>query len=142
MTIVSRMPGLHRLTWMELDKFGLPQDTKAVVNLAGQNVLDPSRRWTPGFKQNVWNSRINTTTSIVKAIKEADKKPEVFVNISGVSGYRPNKKVYTEYDACENYDFLSNLCIAWEKAATVGESNIRTVKIRTGVVLGREGGKR
>lgn len=47
-TIISRMPGLKRMTWHELDSNGIPDNTYAVVNLAGQNVLDPSRRWTPG----------------------------------------------------------------------------------------------
>lgn len=42
------MPGPKRLTWHELESNGLPENTKVVINLAGQNVLDPSRRWTPG----------------------------------------------------------------------------------------------
>jgi uncharacterized protein (TIGR01777 family) len=136
------MPGVNHITWTDLDKLGLPSETDAVVNLAGQNVLDPSRRWTPGFKQNVWSSRINTTSSLVKAISEANKKPEVFVNISGVSNYKPDeKKVYTEDDAGEDYDYMSKLCMEWEKAATISKDvAVRTVKIRTGVVLGREGG--
>lgn len=45
----------------ELNDKGLPESTTAVVSLAGQNVLDPMRRWTEGFKQNVWASRVNTT---------------------------------------------------------------------------------
>lgn len=136
------MPGLSHITWTDLDKNGLPSDTSAVVNLAGQNVLDPTRRWTPGFKQNVWSSRINTTTSIVRAIQHASNKPEVFINISGVSNYKPHeKKVYTEDDPSEEYDFMSKLCIEWEKAATLSKDvGVRNVKIRTGVVLGREGG--
>ncbi len=58
----------------------------AVVNTAGQNVFDMSRRWTSGFKQNVWASRVNTTKSLAKAIDAADKadKPSVFVSMSGV----------------------------------------------------------
>lgn len=136
------MPGLNHITWSDIDKLGLPEDTSAVVNLAGQNVLDPSRRWTVGFKQNVYNSRINTAKSLVRAIEAAPKKPEVFVNISGVSNYKPDaKKVYTEEDTSVDYDFMSNLCIEWEKAATIPkEIGVRNVKIRTGVVLGREGG--
>lgn len=59
-----------------------------------------------------------------------------------MSLYKPDdKKVYTEDDPGEDYDFMSNLCIEWEKAATIPkEVGVRTVKIRTGVVLGREGG--
>lgn len=47
-TIVSRMPGLKRITWHDLEQKGLPERTHAVINVAGQNVLDPWRRWTPG----------------------------------------------------------------------------------------------
>ena len=45
----------------ELFSDGLPQNCVGVVSMAGQNLLDPTRRWTPGFKQNVWASRVNTT---------------------------------------------------------------------------------
>jgi uncharacterized protein len=40
---VSRMPGEKRITWHELEKNGIPENTMACVNLAGQNVLDPTR---------------------------------------------------------------------------------------------------
>lgn len=135
------MPGPKRITWHDLGKNGLPEDVMAVVNLAGQNVLDPSRRWSPGFKQNVWNSRINTTTALAKSIVEAKNKPTVFVNISGVSLYQPSEKKYTEADQGIDYDFMSKLCLVWEEAANVTEkSGVRQVKIRTGAVIGREGG--
>ena len=42
------MPGVKRITWHELDAHGLPAHTTGVINLAGQNVMDPTRRWTPG----------------------------------------------------------------------------------------------
>lgn len=48
-TIISRMPGPKRITWHDLDNVGLPKHTNAVINLAGQNVLDITRRWTPGL---------------------------------------------------------------------------------------------
>lgn len=59
-----------------------------------------------------------------------------------MSGYKPNdKKIYTEDDPLENYDYMSKLCVEWEKAATLDKSlGIRNIKMRTGVVLGREGG--
>ncbi|KAI8121620.1 hypothetical protein FF38_06548 [Lucilia cuprina] len=142
-TVVSRMPGQKRITWHQLEKDGLPDGVTSVVNLAGQNVLDPSRRWTAGFKQNVWNSRINSSATLVKAI-EKSQAVKSFVNISGVSLYRPNdNKVYTEDDKGEEFDFMSKLCIEWEKAATLPDaltSKTRGVKLRTGVVVGREGG--
>jgi hypothetical protein len=68
----------------DLAESGLPANTVAVVSLAGQNVLDPTRRWTPGFKQNVWASRVNTTQSLVQAVIRGPVKPKVFISISGV----------------------------------------------------------
>ncbi|XP_063703613.1 epimerase family protein SDR39U1 [Culicoides brevitarsis] len=142
-SIISRMPGANRITWIDIEKNGLPKDTSAVVNLAGQNVLDPTKRWSPGFKQNVWSSRINTTTMLAKAVAEAEQKPEVFVNIVGVSHYKPraDPKPYDESHPGENYDFMSKLCVEWEKAAQLPEgSKTRLVQVRTGAVVGREGG--
>lgn len=124
-TIVSRMPGTRRITWHELENKGLPQNTVAVVNVCGQNVLDPTRRWSPGLKQNVWTSRVNSAASLVKAIENAQVKPDVFINLSGIALYKPDKdKVYTEDDAGEEYDFMSKLCVHWEKAATLADGTI------------------
>lgn len=98
-------------------------DVNAVVNLTGQNALDPTQRWSPGFKQNVWNSRINTTTLLAKTISEAEQKPDVFVNIVGVSHYKPrdDPQSYDESHPGDNYDFMSKLCVEWEKAAQLSE---------------------
>ncbi|XP_027222558.1 epimerase family protein SDR39U1 [Penaeus vannamei] len=140
--IISRKPGPWRTTWSDLNKVGLPENTTAVVSLAGQNILDPLRRWTEGFKQNVWASRVNTTRYLAQAIMEAEEKPKVFVSSSGVSYYAPSQDVvYTEESPGGDYDFLSRLCVDWEAAADLPpEANVRTAKIRTGVVLGRQGG--
>ncbi|XP_055531674.1 epimerase family protein SDR39U1 [Wyeomyia smithii] len=140
-TTISRMPAIKRMTWHDLEKDGLPEGTSAVVNLAGQNVLDPTRRWTPGFKQNVWNSRINTTAACARAIEKATVKPRVFVSISGVSHYQAGSQINTEESKTVEFDFMSKLCHEWEKAANLPENSIcRAVKIRCGVVIGREGG--
>jgi uncharacterized protein len=136
------MPGLDRLSWHDIDSKTM-RDFTAIINMAGQNVLDPSRRWTAGFKQNVWNSRINTTSLLTREILKAnpEDRPKVFINLSGVSCYKPDEtKIYTENDPVAKYDYLSDLCLEWEKAATIDKSSgVRNVKLRTGVVLGREG---
>ncbi|XP_023012375.2 epimerase family protein SDR39U1 [Leptinotarsa decemlineata] len=143
-TVISRMPGPQRISWNELLSKGLPKDTTAVVNLAGQNVMDISRRWTHGFKQNVYNSRINTTKSLAKLIDEASVKPSVFVTMSGVGAYKPDtSKEYDENSCIVEFDFFSKLCKDWERAAALkleSQSSCRIVTIRSGVVLGRTGG--
>ncbi|XP_011141428.1 epimerase family protein SDR39U1 isoform X2 [Harpegnathos saltator] len=122
-----------------MERCGLPENTSAVINLAGQNILDPTQRWSSGFKQNVKNSRVKTTKTLADAIQNT--KATVFLTISGVAYYKPNGNVYTEDNKCEPYDFLSKLSHDWESAAQLPkESNIRQVTIRSGVVLGRSGG--
>ncbi|XP_043287539.1 epimerase family protein SDR39U1 isoform X2 [Venturia canescens] len=124
---------------IELARNGLPKDTTAVINVAGQNILDPTRRWTTGFRQNVWNSRVETTKALSRAVTFTDAKK--FVNISGVAYYPPNGKEYTEDDKCKPYDYLSELCHAWEAAAKLPDGcKTNQVTIRSGVVLGRTGG--
>ncbi|XP_033220706.1 epimerase family protein SDR39U1 isoform X2 [Belonocnema kinseyi] len=138
-TIISRMPGPSRMTWHELESQGIPSGVTDVINVAGQNILDATRRWTPGFKQNVCNSRIETTKALAKAVASSDVKS--FTAISGVAYYPPDGKEYTEEDKCEPYDFLSELCHDWEAAAQLPkDSKTRQVTIRSGVVLGRTGG--
>lgn len=140
--IISRMPGPQRMSWQDLSKNGLPEDTTAVVNLAGQNVLDMSQRWTAGFKQNVWNSRINTTHALAAAIDLAEEKPSAFILMSGVGIYQPSEtEEYTEKSISTEFDYLSKMCHHWEKAAALSDNTFcRQVTIRSGVVLGRDGG--
>lgn len=136
------MPGPQRISWQDVRSSGLPEDTTTVVNLAGQNVLDMKQRWNAGFKQNIWNSRVNTTAALAKAIINSSKKPNVFVTISGVGIYKPSRTdEYTEESRVEEYDFLSKMCHEWEKAAKLpNDINVRQVTIRSGVVLARDGG--
>ncbi|XP_026481620.1 epimerase family protein SDR39U1, partial [Ctenocephalides felis] len=144
-TVVSRMPGPKHVSWLQLEQFGLPEGITAVVNVAGQNVLDPTRRWTPGFKQNVYSSRINTSKCLAKCINNAKTKPKVFIGITGVSSYPLNtdKPVSENFDKPEkrNFDFMNHLCAEWEHALKLPpDSPTRQIILRTGVVLGRDGG--
>ena len=83
----------------------MPKDATEVINVAGQNILDFTQRWSPEFKQNVYNSRVNTNQQLAKAI--ANSTVKTFISISGVAYYPPDGKEYSEYDKCEKYDFLS-----------------------------------
>ncbi|XP_030749315.1 epimerase family protein SDR39U1 [Sitophilus oryzae] len=143
-TIVSRMPGPQHISWNQLNNAGLPKDTVAVVNLAGQNVMDFKQRWSPGFKQNVVSSRVNTTASLAKAINDASVKPKAFVTMSGVGIYKPDCNLeYTECSKTEPFDFFSKLVLEWEKATSLdslSKNHCRVISIRSGVVLGKDGG--
>lgn len=60
-----------------------------------------------------------------KIVAEAEQKPEVFVNIVGVSHYKPrdDPKPYDESHPGDNFDFMSKLCVEWEKAAQLPEGS-------------------
>lgn len=138
-TVVSQTAGANKITWTDVEKNGLPKDTSAVINVAGQNVLDPRKRWTPEFKLIVRDSRVKTTETLAKAMQNIDAKS--LVTISGVACYKPNDTTYTEESECETYDFLSELCRDWEAAAKLPQGcKARQVVIRSGVVLGKDGG--
>ena len=53
--IISRSAGQHKITWDSVSREGLPTGTKAVINLAGQNVLDPFRSVDTSIK--LWNRK-------------------------------------------------------------------------------------
>lgn len=57
---------------------------------------------------------------MVRAISAATVKPDIFVNVSGISHYKPDTNfIYNENSPVSEYDFMSKLCIEWEKAATL-----------------------
>lgn len=110
--------------------------------MAGQNVLDPKKGWSAGFKQNVVSSRINTTRTLAAAITKSANPPKVFTSMSGVGFYAPSPTAeYTESSPGGNHDFFSQLCTEWEAASEIPKSlPTRRVTIRSGVVLGFYGG--
>ncbi|XP_038206315.1 epimerase family protein SDR39U1 [Zerene cesonia] len=136
---VSRMPSANAISWTAVES-GSIGHAHAVVNLAGQQTMDFTRRWTAGFKQNVRNSRVFTTKSLAAAINKSNDKPKVFVVVTGVGAYEPSEtKKYNESSPSTGKDFFSRLCVEWEAAAKV-DPPVRLVIIRSGVVLGRDGG--
>ena len=107
----------------------------AVINLAGTGVGD--KRWTNSYKNEILNSRVSSTRTIAKAVEEL--KPDVFISASAIGWYgETGDRAVTETDRGGD-DFLAGVCEQWEAAADLAPS-VRTVKIRTGVVLDPTGG--
>nr|XP_034991514.1 epimerase family protein SDR39U1 [Zootoca vivipara] len=139
-TLISRHPGKGRITWDEVSRLGLPP-CEGVVNLAGENVLNPLRRWNESFRQEVVASRIETTNTLAKAIAGAERPPSAWILVTGVGYYRPSHTTeYTEESPGGDFDFFSRLVTRWEAAAKIPGDATRQVVVRSGVVLGREGG--
>ncbi|CAF4201744.1 unnamed protein product [Rotaria socialis] len=136
----------NTLTWDDIRSGSIQSSAKpikAIVNLAGAPLLS-FQRWTDAYKNEVIQSRIDTTKACVDFVRSLkNEKPELFVSMSGVSYYKPDPvKEYTETSQGGDYDFLSRLARDWEKASEPIETdlNTRRVILRAGAVLGSSGG--
>ncbi|MEI6407629.1 MAG: TIGR01777 family oxidoreductase [Actinomycetes bacterium] len=108
----------------------------AVIHLAGAGVGD--KRWNAKYKAEILNSRLLGTTTIANAV--ATVKPSVFISASAVGWYgESGNRGVVESDRAGD-DFLATVCREWEAAADLAGSDVRTVKIRTGLILDPTGG--
>lgn len=107
----------------------------AVIHLAGAGVSD--KRWTKKYKSEILNSRLLGTTTIAKAV--AIVKPQVFISASAIGWYgESGNRSVVESDRAGD-DFLAAVCREWEAAADLA-GDVRTIKLRTGLVLDPTGG--
>jgi len=107
----------------------------AVIHLAGAGVGD--KRWTKKYKAEILNSRLLGTTTIANAV--AQVKPKVFISASAIGWYgETGNRAVVESDRGGD-DFLAAVCREWEAAADLA-GDVRTVKLRTGLVLDPTGG--
>jgi uncharacterized protein len=107
----------------------------AVIHLAGAGVGD--KRWSSKYRAEILNSRLLGTTTIAQAV--ATVKPNVFISASAIGWYgETGNRAVTELDKPGD-DFLATVCREWEHAADLAPG-VRTVKIRTGLVLDPSGG--
>jgi len=111
----------------------------AVINLAGESI--GGGRWTSSRKVRLVDSRQHTTRTIVDAIQRAHTPPPLLISGSAVGYYGPHgDEILTESDG-PGSDFLASVCVRWEAEARRAESaHTRVVRIRTGIVLERDGG--
>ena len=107
----------------------------AFIHLAGAGVGD--KRWSKKYKAEILNSRLLGTTTIANAVNEL--KPQVFISASAIGWYgESGNRAVVESDRVGD-DFLAAVCREWEGAADIA-TGVRTVKLRTGLVLDPTGG--
>ncbi|MCK9210508.1 MAG: TIGR01777 family oxidoreductase [Ignavibacteriaceae bacterium] len=111
----------------------------AVIHLAGASVA--GKRWTINYKNEIYDSRIHTTNNLVSSIALCKDKPKVFISASAIGFYgEGGSSVLTEASP-NGKDFLSNVCMDWEKASGRLETfNMRRAIVRTGIVLSTNDG--
>ena len=107
----------------------------AIFHLAGASVA--GKRWSAAYRSEILNSRLLGTTTIATACEQL--KPAVFISASAIGHYgETGNRAVTEADG-GGTDFLSIVCREWEAAASLAPS-VRTIRLRTGIVLDPTGG--
>jgi uncharacterized protein (TIGR01777 family) len=111
----------------------------AVVHLAGESIADG--RWSEEKKRRIRESRVKGTRLLSETLAKLNPKPRVLVSASAIGFYgNRGAEILTEESSAGN-DFLADVCREWEAAtAPAGESGIRTVNLRIGIVLSPKGG--
>jgi uncharacterized protein (TIGR01777 family) len=138
-TILSRSPGKG----VRYDPMNAPAPPEAlagrdaVVHLAGEDI---AQRWSEDALRRIKESRQVGTRNLVAGIAQADPRPKALISASAV-GYYGNRPDPIDEDAPPGDDVLADVCVAWEREADkAAELRLRVVKVRTGVVLDRQGG--
>lgn len=132
----SSNPNLQFAKWdgQKIDESFGPVD--AVINLAGAGVAD--HKWTIVYKKEIEESRVKATKACVEFIRAQTTKPEVFINASAVGYYGTSQPGILDESTGPGKDFLAKVGQAWEAAAA--GAGVRTVLLRTGIVMAPEGG--
>ena len=112
----------------------------AVINLAGERIVDPPSRWTPNQKERLRRSRVNTTENVVEAIRKAKSPPGLFISGSAIGYYgsRGDERITETHGP--GTDFLATVAREWEAAALAIDDVLPVSLLRTGIVLGKGGG--
>lgn len=114
------------------------RDFDAVIHLAGEPV---TQRWTPEIKRRIRDTRVLGTRRLVDALAKVEHCPSVLVCASAIGYYGPRGDELLDETSAAGSGFLADVCKEWEhEADRATELGMRVVKIRIGIVLGREGG--
>jgi len=113
-----------------------------IFQLAGASVAE--KRWTKKRKQEIINSRVDSSGLIVESLINIPNKVKAIISASATGWYGEmplnNKDVFRETDESAN-DFLGQTCKQWEASIDpVADLDKRLVKLRIGIVMSNEGG--
>jgi uncharacterized protein len=110
----------------------------AVVHLAGESV---ATRWSAAKKTKIRESRVAGTRTLVHALAKAAKRPRVLISASAIGFYGDRGDDVLNEKSPAGAGFLADVCREWEAATQPAvDAGIRTIHIRTGIVLSAEGG--
>ncbi len=120
------------------DLAGILKDAWAVINLAGESLA--SGRWSQKRKEEILKSRTNSVKAVVEAINKMDQKPNLFIQASAIGYYGSDFKNEKDETSPLGKGFLAEVTKVWEEASQGLSKDVRLVLLRTGIVLGADGG--
>jgi len=110
----------------------------AIVNLAGEPV---AQRWNDAVKERIMYSRTELPRRFLAALAALERKTTVYVSASGIGYYGTSETQTFVESSPPGSDFLARVCVEWEaQALRAGDLGLRTAVLRTGLVLGTDGG--
>lgn len=111
----------------------------AVIHLAGAGIGD--KRWSDSYKREILDSRTRSTELLAQRMTELDQRPAVFLSGSAIGIYGARGDEELDENGSHGTGFLADVCERWERATQPAEAaGIRTVHLRTGIVLSTDGG--
>ena len=142
--ILSREPGNRKnfFFWNpakeEMDDEAL-RGVSCIINLGGVSIAE--KRWTQKRKQEIINSRMQSTDFLFHKLKALKHNVETFISASAVGCYGNRQDEWVDESFPAANDFLATCCRYWEESALkISSLNIRTVIFRIGIVLSKDGG--
>ena len=112
-----------------------------IIHLAGAGVMD--KKWTQAYKKEILESRSKSTALLIQSLQSDVHRVKVLVSASATGWYGPDRipgHFFTEEEPADTA-FLGEVCRQWEESTVPAEAmGIRVCRLRTGIVLDREGG--
>ena len=125
-------------SWYDINLLNQLKSCDGIINLSGEPITD--KRWTGEQKLEIENSRIKTTSYLMKNLKKNKISPKVIINASAIGFYGTSLDKVFDETSPGGEDFLANLCKKWEEAASQKPFFTRLIILRIGIVLGVNGG--
>ncbi|HMQ46987.1 MAG TPA: TIGR01777 family oxidoreductase [Saprospiraceae bacterium] len=121
-----------------MDEEALEKAT-VVINLAGAGIAD--KPWTEARKQLIINSRVDTASLLLESFRKTGHWPKAYLSGAAIGYYGHRGDEWLYETSTPGTGFLAESCIAWEDAIDqIGQSGLRTVAFRIGLVLSTSGG--
>ena len=137
-------PNKNEITWNpskgEIDSKEL-EGFDVVIHLGGVGIGD--KRWSKKRKAAIRDSRVNSSQLLSKTLANLDNKPDLFMLASAIGFYgnRGDEELDESSSRGKQGYFLTDVCSEWENsAAPAKEVGIRTISLRTGIVISAVGG--